>query len=208
MTRPMTRTIAAITFMGALLVTHNALAANETPAYAQHGVDTSSPIGWVEFCQNSVHRADCDVPSLPQAMVELTDKRWRDILAINAKINREVEPVTDMDHWGVAEKWSYPTDGKGDCEDYALEKRKRLMAIGFPRQALLITVVKDHRGDGHAVLMLRTDRGDLILDNTETKVKLWNETGYRFVKRQAQENPNRWVSLGEASATYTAAKAR
>ena len=51
-------------------------------------------------------------------------------------------------------------------------------------------------GDGHAVLMVRTDRGDFILDNQEQKVKLWTETGYRFIKRQAQENPNRWVSLG------------
>ncbi len=32
-----------------------------------------------------------------------------------------------MDHWGVIEKWSYPEDGYGDCEDYALLKRRMLM---------------------------------------------------------------------------------
>ncbi len=111
-------------------------------------------------------------------------------------MNRAIEPITDMDHWGVAERWNYPTDGKGDCEDYVLEKRKRLIDAGWPRQALLVTVVRDKKGDGHAVLLVRTDRGDFILDNQEAKVKIWTDTGYRFVKRQSAENPNRWVSLG------------
>ena len=48
--------------------------------------------------------------------------------------------MTDMDHWGVIEKWSLPTDGYGDCEDYVLMKRKMLIDAGWPREALLITV--------------------------------------------------------------------
>jgi predicted transglutaminase-like cysteine proteinase len=138
----------------------------------------------------------------------LDERRWRDLLNINARVNRDVEAVTDMDHWGVAEKWSYPSDGKGDCEDYVLEKRKRLMAAGFPRQSLLITVVRDKKGDGHAVLLVRTDRGDFVLDNQEQKVKLWTETGYRFIKRQSQESPNRWVSLGNIDTAIATASSR
>ena len=105
--------------------------------------------------------------------------------------------MTDMDHWGVVEKWSYPDDGKGDCEDYVLLKRRMLMQAGWPREALLITVVRDKKGDGHAVLTVKTDKGDFILDNQEEQVLLWSDTGYRFVKRQSQSNPNNWVSLGD-----------
>jgi predicted transglutaminase-like cysteine proteinase len=96
----------------------------------------------------------------------------------------------------VVEKWSYPDDGYGDCEDYVLLKRRLLMQAGWPREALLITVVRDKRGDGHAVLTVRTNKGEFVLDNQNEKVLLWSDTGYRFVKRQSQESPNIWVSLG------------
>jgi predicted transglutaminase-like cysteine proteinase len=82
------------------------------------------------------------------------------------------------------------------------------MVAGFPRQALLITVVRDKKGDGHAVLLVRTDRGDFVLDNQEQKVKLWTDTGYRFIKRQSQENPNRWVSLGNFDTAIATASSR
>ncbi len=85
--------------------------------------------------------------------------------------------------------------GKGDCEDYVLLKRRMLMQAGWPREALLITVVRDKKGDGHAVLTVKTDKGDFILDNQAENVLLWSETGYRFVKRQSQSDPER---LGRA----------
>lgn len=156
--------------------------------------ETGAPIGWVDFCQENPD--DCRVQSMRPASVILDEKNWRQIVRINAGVNKDIEPVTDMEHWGTVERWSYPDDGKGDCEDYVLEKRRRLMRAGFPRQALLVTVVRDQKGDGHAVLTVKTDRGDFILDNQAPKVLLWSDTGYRFIKRQAQEHPNRWVSLG------------
>lgn len=172
------------------------------------GMDTSAPIGWEDFCSRNAQ--DCTVKSLRPASVILDEQNWREILKINAQVNREVTPVTDMEHHGVAELWSYPEDGKGDCEDYVLEKRRRLMKAGFPRQALLITVVRDHKGDGHAVLTVRTDRGDFILDNQAGKVLGWSETGYRFIKQQSQTHPNRWVSLGgfDTAPTATSSKSR
>jgi predicted transglutaminase-like cysteine proteinase len=165
-------------------------------AFAQTLGDATPPIGWVQFCAEQENARDCNVSSLKPSTADLDERRWRYLLEVNARVNREVEPVTDMDHWGVAERWSYPTDKKGDCEDYVLEKRRRLMDAGWPRQALLITVVRDRKGDGHAVLTVKTDRGDFVLDNQEQKVKLWTDTGYKFVKRQSEQQPNRWVSLG------------
>jgi predicted transglutaminase-like cysteine proteinase len=81
-----------------------------------------------------------------------------------------------------------------------------LMQAGWPRQALLITVVRDKQGDGHAVLTVKTDKGELILDNQNDEILLWSDTGYQFVKRQSQTDPNVWVALGDprpAAATAT-----
>jgi predicted transglutaminase-like cysteine proteinase len=202
-----TKIIAAGLAAGAMLFAP-AAAAQGKQAYAQTMGETTPPVGWVQFCGEREHAADCDVPTLRAAQVDLDERRWRNLLDVNHRVNRDIEPVTDIDHWGVPEKWSYPTDGKGDCEDYVLLKRRNLMEAGWPRQALLITVVRDKKGDGHAVLMVRTDRGDFILDNQEQKVKLWADTGYKFVKRQSEQSPNRWVSLGNVDTAVRTASAR
>lgn len=170
----------------------------ERPAYATVGEATRAPIGWVEFCVE--YKPECETkPSAPRDVV-LTPKAWSDMVKVNAWVNESIQPITDQEHWGVVERWNYPDDGKGDCEDYVLLKRRMLMQAGWPREALLITVVRDKKGDGHAVLTVKTNRGEFILDNQEGEVLAWNKTGYRFVKRQSQTDPNMWVSLGEPRA--------
>jgi predicted transglutaminase-like cysteine proteinase len=156
--------------------------------------DTLPPIGWVQFCGDEPQ--ECNVPALNARPAALDDRRWKQLVRINREVNEEIEPVSDLEHWGTLEKWSFPTDGKGDCEDYVLEKRKRLIEAGWPRQALLVTVVRDRKGDGHAVLTVKTDRGDFVLDNQEARVKGWTDTGYKFIKRQSETHPSKWVSLG------------
>ena len=100
-----------------------------------------------------------------------------------------------MEQWGVLEQWDYPNTSKGDCEDYVLLKRWLLIQAGWPRGALLITVVRDKNNDGHAVLTVTTDQGDLILDNQTDAVLLWWQTGHSFVKRQSVWSQNVWVLL-------------
>ena len=140
--------------------------------------------------------------------VALSSRAFNELKHINVAVNTRVKPMTDMEHWGVVERWNYPDDGYGDCEDYALEKRKLLMQAGWPREALLMTVVRDQHGDGHAVLTVKTDRGELILDNQTNHILYWSDTGYRFVKRQSQSDPNVWVSLGEPRAAPATASSR
>ena len=170
-------------------------AATERAIYVSIGGQARPPIGWVEFCNENPK--ECTVTSTPARDIVLSNKAWRDLVQVNSWVNESIKPVTDMEHWGVVERWSYPDDGKGDCEDYVLLKRRMLIQAGWPREALLITVVRDRRGDGHAVLTVKTDKGDFVLDNQEEQVLLWSDTGYRFVKRQSQSNPNNWVSLGD-----------
>ena len=180
----------------------HAQAASEQ-AYMMTGEQARPPIGWVQFCTDRPH--ECDVaPSEPRDVV-LSTRTWKDLVRINNKVNETIKPMTDLDHYGVVEKWTYPEDGYGDCEDYVLLKRRMLIDAGWPREALLITVVRDGKGDGHAVLTVKTDRGEFILDNQSAAVVPWYESGYRFVKRQSQSDPNVWISLGDQSrATATA----
>jgi predicted transglutaminase-like cysteine proteinase len=174
---------------------------NERTAYIEVGEPTRAPIGWVEFCVE--YKPECVTrPSTPRDVV-LTPKAWADMVKVNTWANENITPVTDLEHWGVVERWNYPDDGKGDCEDYVLLKRRMLMQAGWPREALLITVVRDKKGDGHAVLTVKTNRGEFILDNQEAEILAWNKTGYRFVKRQSQSDPNTWVALGEPRAPAT-----
>lgn len=172
--------------------------ADERPLFLSIGATTRPPIGWVEFCIE--YDPECKTqPSTPRDVV-LTAQAWNDLVRINHWVNETVKPMTDMEHWGVVERWNYPDDGYGDCEDYVLQKRKMLMQAGWPREALLITVVDDNNDDGHAVLTVKTDRGEFILDNQTDDIPLWSQTGYRFIKRQSQSDPNVWVSLGDLSA--------
>jgi predicted transglutaminase-like cysteine proteinase len=168
--------------------------------------ETLPPIGWVQLCRDFAKdkRQPCNNQNLDALDVKLDDIAWKAMLKVNSDINHEIEPATDMEHWGVVDKWDFADDKKGDCEDYVLAKRQRLMEIGFPRQALLVTVVRDLQGEGHAILTIKTDKGDFILDNMNSKVLPWIATGYKYIKRQSQENPNRWVSLGSVdTAIYT-----
>ena len=181
-------------------------AAQEPLLYAAIGDITRPPIGWVEFCAE--HASECKVaPSEPRNVV-LTLRLWRDLARINQAVNANIKPMTDLEHYGVVEKWAYPDDGYGDCEDYVLLKRRMLMEAGWPREALLITVVRETSGDGHAVLTVRTDRGDFVLDNQNAAIVLWSESGYRFVKRQSQSDPNIWVSLSDPRPSAATATSR
>jgi len=180
--------------------------AQEPLLYAAVGDITRPPIGWVEFCAE--HVSECKVaPSEPRSVV-LSLRLWRDLVRINQAVNANIRPMTDLEHYGVVEKWAYPDDGYGDCEDYVLLKRRMLMEAGWPREALLITVVRETSGDGHAVLTVRTDRGDFVLDNQNEAIVLWSESGYRFVKRQSQSDPNVWVSLGDPRPSAATATSR
>ncbi|MCW6508043.1 transglutaminase-like cysteine peptidase [Lichenifustis flavocetrariae] len=162
--------------------------------FAQETGATSVPYGWVDFCNR--YAGECDGPVLAPSPVTLTAATLRDLEQVDRSVNASVQSITDMEHWGVVDRWDYPLDGKGDCEDYVLLKRKVLISHGLPRQALLVTVVKDRAGEGHAVLTVKTTKADFILDNMNDKILRWDETGYRFVKRQSQEDQNLWVAIG------------
>ncbi len=206
MFRTLTKLACAVGLMTGLFaaVGSPSVAGSTIVGHVQAGPSTSVPFGWVDFCQR--YQGECDTKPEAAREIEFTARSLREIERINRWVNDHIKPMSDMEHWGVVDQWDYPTDGYGDCEDYALLKRKLLAEQGFPLSALLMTVVRDRHDEGHAILMVRTDRGDFMLDNLNDEVKSWRDTGYRFVKRQSQAEPNVWVSLLDGAAPALASR--
>jgi predicted transglutaminase-like cysteine proteinase len=191
---------AAATAMMVTFVSANAATVNTvnythehpyTPVYGK----TLPPIGYVNFCARNASECRSMRPATnAQTTIDLTPKRWSELKQINLFVNAHITPVSDQEQYNVPEHWGYPS-GAGDCEDYVLLKKRYLEGLGFPAESLLITVVLDEVGDGHAVLTARTNAGDYILDNRRDTIQRWSETRYQFLKRQSQEDPTVWMAL-------------
>ncbi|WP_309084514.1 transglutaminase-like cysteine peptidase [Chelativorans sp.] len=162
------------------------------------GSRTSQPIGHYELCLRDP--AECRNEEAARAPIDLTRELWAVLVEVNNTVNTSVMPTTDAERWGIEEYWSYP-DIYGDCEDYVLEKRRLLIKAGVPAGNLLITVVRQPNGNGHAVLTVNTSMGDFVLDNMESLILPWSETQYQYLKRQSTRDPARWVSISDGRAT-------
>lgn len=162
--------------------------------FMELGRSTSQPIGHYNYCKKNY--GDCNIKSSDIQPMKLTKARWKELVQVNAFANYNIEPVTDIEYYGVDELWVEPqAGGRGDCEDYALLKRRMLMERGWSASALLITVVRQTNGEGHAILTARTSKGDFVLDNLDDRIKRWHKTDYVFLKRQSAKHSGRWEKI-------------
>lgn len=159
------------------------------------------PFGYIDFCVR--HPADCQGGTDAPLRMQLTSARWAELAAVNDAVNALPE-ISDEDNYGVGEHWAYATTRGGDCEDITLEKRRRLLALGWPAETLLITTAQND-GKGHALLTVVTDLGDFVLDNQSRSIRLWSDAPYHWRARQSRERPYIWVN---ADATKFAAMPR
>ncbi|MCL4767663.1 MAG: transglutaminase-like cysteine peptidase [Hyphomicrobiaceae bacterium] len=167
-------------------------AADHASLYMRVFGQAIAPFGFVQFCDASPD--DCRPGPGREQRFLATPERLSELDEINRYVNRAILPATDLDLYGTTERWVIPVS-RGDCEDYALLKRQILIRRGWPPSALLMTVVRDELGEGHAVLTARTAQGDFVLDNKVDAVKLWYLTPYDYVMRQSFLDPKVWVSL-------------
>lgn len=160
------------------------------------GGPARQPIGHFEFCRK--WPAECARIEKPKSPEQLAEAAWRTVRELNKRINRAVVARTDRDLYGREELWTFPV-GTGDCEDFALQKRRLLInQYGLSPSNVLLTVVARRSGEGHAILTLRTTDGDYILDNLHPEVRPWTEAKeYKFIKRQSSEDAGKWVSIGK-----------
>lgn len=163
---------------------------------------TTQPIGHHTFCQALPQECQRTARVKPEV---LSQDKWRKMATLNQRINSTITPLTDMEIWGINELWSYP-ETVGDCEDYVLLKRHALIQSGFSPSNLLITVVRQPNGDGHAVLTVRTDQGDFVLDNLRDDVLSWQKTEYTYLKRQSTHHAGRWENIADTRTRLTASR--
>lgn len=149
------------------------------------------PVGFVEFCKRN--HDEC-LPARSADKLVLTKERWKNLHDVNGSVNSKIRPKTDQQLYGVPERWDYPINA-GDCEDFALLKKRYLQYLGFMSGPLSLAIALDETGEAHAVLMVLTDQGDFVLDNRRNEILPWNQTRYHFLQRQSVEDPLTWVAL-------------
>jgi predicted transglutaminase-like cysteine proteinase len=135
-------------------------------------------------------------PDADQNAPVLSATVWHTLQDVNQQVNAQIRQRSDIDNYGVEDYWDMPLEtGKdsGDCEDFALEKRKELIDKGLPMDALSIALVETEHGDPHAVLLVETDKGDYVLDNLSPLVLPWKDVHYTWLERQSSWDPDVWV---------------
>jgi predicted transglutaminase-like cysteine proteinase len=163
----------------------------ETQLPADYG-NARPPSGFLKLCNKSPET--CAKISSAAVEPRFTHAQWVLVDRINREVNSRIASVSDQDLYGQEELWAYPSTA-GDCEDYVLLKRRELLGLGFDASQLLITVVLDEHGEGHAVLTVSTASGDYILDNRRDEILHWSRVNYTFLKRQTATDPLTWVAL-------------
>lgn len=163
-----------------------------------HYEGAEAPPGFPDFCARFADQ--CAIPPGPRTVLTLDDQMWRRLNAVNHAVNAAIKPQDDLSHYGHEEYWTIPTDGRGDCEDYALTKRRDLLRAGLPASAVRIAVVYSLKTALHAVLTVSTDKGDLVLDSLTDDILLWNATDFTWIEVQNPTNAMHWDSLQPAYA--------
>lgn len=149
------------------------------------------PFAHVLFCTRTP--AECADSSGPSS-VELTREKKRELMEVNRRINYQINPQNDDagaiggDEWSLAPK-------SGDCEDYAITKRHALISQGWPASALRLAVARTSWGEGHLVLIVRTSKGDMVLDNMTNAVRNWRRSGLTWNMIQSSGNPRVWYHI-------------
>lgn len=143
------------------------------------GKRAAAPLGYQLYCLKN--KEQCRGGGASQ--VKHSDNLLSKLQRVNSSVNRSMRFKSDKtDTWGKG----------ADCEDFALAKRKLLIREGVSPGALRMAVVRNSKGEGHAVLIVKTDRGEMVLDNARAKILPRHATGYRFLA-VATSNPGKWT---------------
>lgn len=143
---------------------------------------SAAPLGFQLFClQQPQH---CRGGG--KAQVELNAEILQQIQRINSQVNRSIRPRNDSggDVWTLGAT-------TGDCEDYVLSKRQALISAGLPPSALRLAHVVTRGGIDHAILIVKTDSQDLVLDNLVSEVVSTSQMDYR-VLAVSSADPRVW----------------
>ncbi|MEL6168014.1 MAG: transglutaminase-like cysteine peptidase [Pseudomonadota bacterium] len=182
------RRIGLAACVAAMALVSMAGSAQGSTRFISDGVQVAAPQGARGLCERYGWACVSGTQTAPSNLLALADY-------VNRRVNRQVREITDARQYRREEHWALPTARGGDCEDFALLKKRELMRLGVPASRLLMATVLDHQNAAHAVLILRTDQGDFVLDNLAPDLKHWSRTGYTFLRMQDPERPDRWMAV-------------
>jgi len=158
-------------------------------------VDKYAPYG--DFCRR--HPGQCDLSGA--TVLVYSPALMEQLAAVNAAVNREIRFVTDIAQYNAEEYWALPAAGRGDCEDKALEKRRRLVAQGLAPGAMRMALVF-HRSllTSHGILTVETSAGTFVLDSSDDEVRRWDRVPYNFESRERPDG--QWERFDQSHWTY------
>jgi predicted transglutaminase-like cysteine proteinase len=188
--RPAATAFGAVFAVTFALTPAPAMAAKGANAFLVAQYPVSAPPGSKGLCAHYAWACASSGSPTKAGSADLTLAR-----SINNKVNRQTRQIGDQQQYGQAELWALPTARGGDCEDFVLLKKKMLMQAGVAPSALLIATVLDRKNSSHAVLVMRTDRGDLVLDSLHSRIVHWTDTGYTFLKMQNPSSLRLWDAV-------------
>lgn len=164
-------------------------------AFISEKAQTVGPFAHVIFCAKNP--SECRVAKRTRwgrAPVFLTKLKQKELRAVNKAVNQTITPRNDVQVNGFGDTWTLAPKA-GDCDDYAITKRHMLISMGWPARAVRLAVTYTSSGEGHMVLVVRTSKGDLVLDNRVNAIRQWNKTGLKWMMMQASLDPRKWVGV-------------
>jgi predicted transglutaminase-like cysteine proteinase len=167
-----------------------------TPLHLKLGEPMLPLMAHTMFCLR--YRDECQARLLFRGgPVQLTEARWADLNDVNETVYNTIIP--DSHELGPAANLWLIDPERGDCKDYAVSKRHRLLSRGWPQRALLLGEVVTVWGKHHLVLLVRTRSGDLVLDNLSAQIRPWPRAPYRWIRIQSPSNPLFWNPVAPRS---------
>lgn len=196
--------VAPLSVSAELMQPASAPAASGPRFGGSRGTDWSGLFAAARLDRPAPARLEPATPATPVPLLAATGEVWNTITRVNRRVNKAVIFREDDRTWGASDYWALPLENgvrSGDCEDYVLEKRRALQAEGVPGEALSIALVITPWGESHAVLLIATQKGEMVLDNLSPWIVPWSETGYRWLTRQAPGgDAMTWVSIASSGA--------
>jgi predicted transglutaminase-like cysteine proteinase len=181
------------------IFTVSAVSAAPSATTMREGGYALAPFSFVKFCLD--YPSDCPKSAGP-GRIRLTSAHMAELASVNRAVNAAIQPTPDT---SAMRFWKLNVSA-GDCNEFAVEKRHELIRRGWPAAALALTVAKTSWGEGHLVVTVRTDQGDLVLDNLRSTIIPWQKAGYDWIMHQSEANPQFWVDLdGGQAGTISAA---
>lgn len=141
-----------------------------------------APLGYQLMCLKSPQLCQAGGPAAIQSSPDLIGT----LKSVNRQVNHSIRPRAD----GAEDVWSVDV-ASGDCEDFAMTKRQRLIQLGLPPSALRIAYVTTASGEGHAILVVKGRGRTYVLDNLTDAIRPLDGTGYRVVSMSGAD-PLQW----------------